>query len=284
MYLDMITDKVKDEKVIIDMPRKSSAGYHMHDFLEMTYVLEGKANHVIEGVPSLLSAGDYFIVDYNKYHKYNQIGEEPFKVINCMFIPELIDETLKHCTQMEEVVNNYLIKFDFYQLEGHPSNYIFHDDGYVGQLFHRLEKEYSNKNMGYLETMRCYVIELLITMMRQIQLPDPTESENKMVRHIIKYAQKNFTQDLSLKLIAKEYNYSLSHVSYIFKSEVGIPFQEYVQSIRIRESCRLLVNTSKKISDIACLVGYTDTKFFTELFKRQMKMTPGQFRKTYTSN
>ena len=58
-------------------------------------------------------------------------------------------------------------------------------------------------------------------------------------------------------------------------------FQEYVQSVRIRESCRLLVNTQKKVAEIATLVGYTNIKFFNELFRRQMGMTPLQFRRTY---
>ena len=58
-------------------------------------------------------------------------------------------------------------------------------------------------------------------------------------------------------------------------------FQEYVQSIRIQESYRLLINTSKKVLDIAMSVGYSDVRFFYDIFKKQTGMTPTQYRKAY---
>ena len=81
--------------------------------------------------------------------------------------------------------------------------------------------------------------------------------------------------------ISRKYNYTLQHVSTLFKQEVGMNFQEYVQSVRIKESCRLLINTNQKVSDIATRVGYTNIKFFNEVFKRHMDMTPRDFRKKF---
>jgi YesN/AraC family two-component response regulator len=74
----------------------------------------------------------------------------------------------------------------------------------------------------------------------------------------------------------------LQHVSTLFKKEVGVTFQEYVQSVRIKESCRLLINTDQKVADIATKVGYSNIKFFNEVFKRHMEMTPRDFRKKFT--
>ena len=62
---------------------------------------------------------------------------------------------------------------------------------------------------------------------------------------------------------------------------MGITFSEYVQSLRIQESCRLLANTNKNVAEIVNLVGYTDVKFFNEIFKRFTGMTPRQFKQTY---
>lgn len=284
MNLKEYADLTKNEKIVIDIHDKPNVHCHTHDFLEVSYVLDGHANHTVEGVSTVLSKGDYFIIDYNKSHKYSQIGETPFTIINCLFVPQLIDETLKDCHQLEEVVNNYLIKFDFYHLKDHPTKFIFHDtDGHIGQLFFRLHEEYQCKNRGYLGTMRCYLILILIDIMRQIQRPVSAENENEMVRYIVDYVQENFMEKLSLREITKKYNYSLSYISQIFRRETGMTFQEYIQSVRIRESCRLLINTSKKVADVAALAGYTNIKFFNEIFKRQTGMTPRQFRKMYMS-
>lgn len=280
MNLKEFADLTKKEKIVIDIYDKPDVTEHKHDFLEVSYVLDGCANHTMEGVSTVLSKGDYFIVDYNKHHKYKQIGNVPFKIINCLFVPQLIDETLKDCYQLSEVVNNYLIKFDFCRLKDHPTQFIYHDDdGHIGQRFGQLCKEYESKSMGYLEMMRCYLILILIDIMRQIQIPDDIETDNEMVRCIVDYTDKNFMEKISLRAITEKYNYSLAHISHIFKKEMGMTFQEYLQSVRIRESCRLLINTSKKVADIASLVGYTNIKFFNEVFKRQTGMTPRQFRK-----
>jgi len=330
-------DLTKREKIVVEIYDEPGVHYHEHDFLELSYVLEGSATHTTDSGTAILSKGDYFIIDYHKSHKYAQIGEVPFTVINCLFVPRFIDETLQeypattagmaapsvgkttttagrttasagkttttagmaaasanmtshtadmisataeHSIELADVVNNYLIKFDFCRLKGHPSDFIYHDeDGHIGQLFQNLHREYQQKNMGYLETMRCYLILLLIDIMRQLQFSDRTETANEMVIAITDYVQDHFPERISLSEIAAKYNYSLAHVSHTFKAETGMTFQDYVQSVRIRESCRLLINTPKKVAEIATLVGYTNIKFFNELFKRRMGMSPREFRK-----
>lgn len=309
MNLKEYADLTKREKIVVEIYDEPGVHYHEHDFLELSYVLEGSATHTTDSGTAILSKGDYFIIDYHKSHKYAQIGEVPFTVINCLFVPRFIDETLQeypattagmatatanmtshttgmkstmaeHSIELADVVNNYLIKFDFCRLKGHPSDFIYHDeDGHIGQLFQNLHREYQQKNMGYLETMRCYLILLLIDIMRQLQLSDRTETANEMVIAISDYVQDHFPERISLSEIAAKYNYSLAHVSHTFKAETGMTFQDYVQSVRIRESCRLLINTPKKVAEIATLVGYTNIKFFNELFKRHMGMSPREFRK-----
>lgn len=268
------------ERIYIHVANEAHTPEHEHDFLELSYVVDGQASHTLDGVPYVIGKGDYFIVDYHKSHEYTQIGDTPFSIINCMFVPQFIDETLKNCQQLGEVVNNYLIKFDFCRLKDHPTKFIYHDDdGHIGELFQKLHDEHKAKRMGYFETMRSYLIVIIIDIMRQIQAPDSIESESDMIRRTIDYVEKNFSERLSLSAITKEFNYSLAHISHTFKKETGMTFQDYVQYVRIRESCRLLINTRKRISEIADLVGYSNIQFFNEVFRRQIGMSPRDYRK-----
>jgi YesN/AraC family two-component response regulator len=165
-------------------------------------------------------------------------------------------------------------------LEMNPTKFLYHDDdGRVLKILKRMLKEYEDKDMGYQEILRGQIIELLILTMRKIRLPDTESVDNSMVRHIIKHVQKHYAEKLSLVELTQKYNYSLSYTSSIFKQETGYNFQEYVQTVRIKESCRLLLNTTKLVSEIAEAVGYVDTKFFNEIFKRQLGVTPRQYRK-----
>jgi YesN/AraC family two-component response regulator len=62
---------------------------------------------------------------------------------------------------------------------------------------------------------------------------------------------------------------------------MGMSFNEYLQKKRIEQSCRLISNTEKKITEIAEIVGYRDVKFFNQIFKKHLKMTPREFKKIH---
>ncbi len=272
--------RLQQEKILMTTASTPETDYHDHDFLELTYVVQGRANHQIGAYTSVIGQGDYFIVDYGVRHKYTQIGQTPFVVINCLFLPRLIDETLSDCRKFQELADNYLIKFSYRNLSDCPTDRIYHDqDGQIGRLFSRLSKEYNEKQPGHHEMMRCQLIEILIETMRQVPRTADVPESSKLVQYIADQVEKNFMEKLSLSALAQECCYSPAYVSKRFKEEMGMTFQDYLQTVRIRESCRLLANTSKKVSEICGLVGYTDAKFFNQIFKKQMGMTPREFKR-----
>ena len=254
--------------------------FHDHDFLELTYVLQGKASHTFGEETSTIGQGDYFIVDFGVRHRYKQIGQTPFIVINCLFLPRLIDETLDRCRSFQELAENYLIKFNYRNLSDRPTRPIYHDsDGKIGRLIKALSREYNEKRPGHQEMMRCQLIEILIDTMRKLLLPAEPGS-NDLVQYIIEQVERRFMEPLSLSELSQKCCYSLAYVSKRFKEETGLTFRNYLQRVRIREGCRLLANTSKKVTEIAELVGYSDPKFFNEVFKNHMGVTPREFKKT----
>ncbi|MBQ7090381.1 MAG: cupin domain-containing protein, partial [Clostridia bacterium] len=119
--------QLEQEKILMTTSSTPETDYHDHDFLELTYVVQGRAHHKIGNMSSVIKQGDYFIVDYGVRHKYSQIGQTPFVVINCLFLPRLIDETLSHCRGFEELAGNYLIKFSYRNLTDRPTDLIYHD-------------------------------------------------------------------------------------------------------------------------------------------------------------
>ena len=275
--------KLKEEKILMTTCSDPTTAFHDHDFLELTYVLQGQAAHQMEEQRSVIGQGDYFIVDYGVRHKYEQIGSTPFTVVNCLFLPRLIDETLSHCHRFEDLADNYLIKFDYRNLSDRPTGRIYHDeDGRIGKLINRLSKEYNEKPPGYREMMRCQLIEILIETMRQVHRPEKAPSGSDLVQFITDKVHKNFMDKLSLAEISKTCCYSLAYVRKRFKEEKGMTFQAYLQAVRVQEACRLLANTGKKVGEISALVGYTDIKFFNRVFKAQMGMTPREFKKIYS--
>lgn len=259
---------------------QSTMSYHSHDFFELVYIREGEINHHLDGKTIPVRAGDYFIIDINIKHKYTQINDNPCHIYNCLFYPEAIDRSMKHCDRFNNMIENYLIKFNISILKYNPTTYVFHDDD--GRILSILDRIYNESNMadyGYTEIIRCSLIDILVSTMRKITDYNKTIEKNSPTEYIIKAISKNFNKNITLSEISKSLNYSLPYISSKFKATTGYSFTEYLQKYRIEHSLRLLSNSDMKIIDIAYSVGYNDINFFGELFKKYVNMTPSQFRK-----
>ena len=252
---------------------------HSHDFLEMVYVTNGSAIHTLNEVKTLVRQGDYFIIDYGASHKYNANDNGKFMIINILFKPEFVDKTLFNCLSFRDLINNYLIRFSYKSLEKSPTNIIYSDDDKsILALVEKLQSEYSKKNPGYLELMRSYLIEIIIQTMRRISNKD-TAIYNDYSKYIVDYVDENYMKPITLTELSTKLQFSLPYICKRFKNDVGMPFNEYLQKKRIEQSCRLIANTDKKFSEISGLVGYSDIKFFTQIFKKHLGMTPREFKK-----
>lgn len=264
----------------IHICKTSSAYAHRHNYFELAYVLSGSAVHWLDGNERLITEGDYMIIDYDANHNYVKNGDD-FELINCLFLSEFIDKTLKNRRNFNDIVNNYMIKLNNSVVNISPANCIFSDsDGYVGELLKRCLWEFGKKQSGYEEIIRSKLIEIIILTMRKNENSHPV-SLDPLCEYIVKYTSENMMQKDILKSISKEVNFSISYLSRKFKENMGISFTEYVQKLRIDQSMCLLGNTDKRITEVAELCGYSDMKFFNSIFKKNVGMTPRAFRQSF---
>ena len=67
-----------------------------------------------------------------------------------------------------------------------------------------------------------------------------------------------------------------------FKKETGMTFRSYLVKIRTEKACQLLKSSNMTVSNIAGSVGYTDPAFFYKVFRKEMGMTPDDYRKKHS--
>ncbi len=103
-------------------------------------------------------------------------------------------------------------------------------------------------------------------------------SYSEPVRQILVTVDASLTGDLTLKRFANELFLNTSYLSALFKKEVGMALTDYVNQNRIAHAKKLLKSTSLSIQDIAAQCGIPDVHYFTRLFRRDMGMTPRDFR------
>ena len=279
-FLSVYTLKEQNEEISMCTFNHFGSSTHSHNFLELVYIEEGKATHILDSQETTVKKGNYLIIDYDTSHKYKSIGDGTVKVINCLFLPSFLDKSLKNCRKFSEVVGNYLIKIDYGMLAKNPSQTVFEDtDGKIYEIIKNMLAEYNLKSRGYAEIMRANLIEILVRTLRQLVDTENNFKDDKITVCMKEYVQNHFNENISLTDISKRLNYSLSYLSIKFKKDTGLNFNCYVQRYRVEQSCTMLKNSNKKIYDIAKAVGYNDLKYFNNVFKKIMGMTPYRFRK-----
>jgi AraC-like DNA-binding protein len=282
--LSQLDTKVRQELLqkngfCVSIAGSRATAMHGHDFLEFSFVSQGRLAHEIAGHHEHLGAGDYFIVDHGTQHSYRQAGNEPLQVVNLLFYPEFLERTLAGSRRFEDVVNSYLLRFRYEALQDSPTGKTFHDDdGRIRQIVESLLTEYDSKAQGYIEYCRCLLVELLIHTMRKIGSSREEKGISEPVKQVMAYVREHYADDVQLGQLAERQHYTLSGLSRKFTDEVGVSFSRYLQRIRVEQSCRLLENTDLRVSEIAAAVGYDNVKFFNQIFKQTLRISPRQFR------
>lgn len=97
---------------------------------------------------------------------------------------------------------------------------------------------------------------------------------------IIMYIRENYhNPDIYLSAISEEFHISLSHLSRTFVRATGMNFNEYMAQLRV-EQAKQLMEQQHWLSnqEIAERVGYSDGRYFSQVFKKYCGKTPNEYR------
>lgn len=99
-----------------------------------------------------------------------------------------------------------------------------------------------------------------------------------------RYIYDNYhLDDICLKSVASAVNLSPTYFSALFKKDVGMNFIDYLTNVRIDKAKELLCCTSLQVSQIASRVGFSDYRYFGQIFKKHTGKTPREFQQTHNS-
>ncbi|MBO5474638.1 MAG: AraC family transcriptional regulator [Lachnospiraceae bacterium] len=94
---------------------------------------------------------------------------------------------------------------------------------------------------------------------------------------IVDYVDNHYKEtDMSLKKIADMFSYTEKYLSSLFKKNMNVGFNQYLNRLRIQYAIELIANNVKSVSRIAELSGYSDSLYFSKVFKKLVGVTPGQ--------
>ncbi|MEN1990525.1 AraC family transcriptional regulator [Paenibacillus hubeiensis] len=242
---------------------------HCHDFIELSYVCNGKGIHHIGLEQYDVSEGDLYIIPPGITHVFHPVdltGRSPLVVLNCLYDPSLF--SLSSGLSPPNGAN-----WSFHREKG--STY--------GEILHR---------MLYLqhkhECFRHQIIELLsvlISALRNSGLQQPVLTELIRINvspiySALEFMGSRYQNALSLEDICRRACMSVRHFQRMFKQMTGRSCIQMLQDIRIQYACVLLKHTTWSVQTIAECMGIHDMKYFYRLFHDRLEQTPALYRKS----
>lgn len=100
-----------------------------------------------------------------------------------------------------------------------------------------------------------------------------------MVQRAQAMIQEYYNQGITLEEIARKMSVSEEYMSTQFKKETGASFTETIRRVRIEKIKKLLLESNLKLTQIADMVGYSDPKYMSKVFREEVGMLPAEYRK-----
>ena len=94
----------------------------------------------------------------------------------------------------------------------------------------------------------------------------------------IRYMRENLDKHLSVSELAAYVGYSVSHFVTLFHERTGMSPIAFFNRLKVRHACYLLDTTQLKINQICHKVGMDDCFYFSRVFRREMGMSPSEYR------
>lgn len=252
---------------------------HYHDQYEIYYLLSGERNYFIDQRSYHVKKGDLVIINKNILHKTSTIDKnEPAHERILIQFGQDFFSALK--TEMNE-----LNLFDIFAkkenvLSLNPEQQLWLEEA----LFKLTAEKNKDKNAENLFYIKIMIAELLIFIKRisynssleNLNYPD---QKHKNISEVAAFISKNYQKDLSLKSLAKRFNYSPGYLSRAFKDVTGFNFVEYKNNVRIKEAGKMLQQSNLSVTEIASRVGFNNITHFGRVFKDITDLSPLEYRK-----
>lgn len=96
----------------------------------------------------------------------------------------------------------------------------------------------------------------------------------------LQYLCRQFHESISAEQLASQAHVSASHLRFLFRDSLGLPFKLFLQHVRIAHAKRLLLaSPRRRIADVALSVGFSDFSHFQKCFRLIVGQTPGDLRR-----
>ena len=274
------------EIVHINEPANNMAFFHWHEFMELSYIQEGRGLYEIEDKLFEVDHGKILIINNIERHRVTYDPKQPLYETILHFAPSLIwskENSYFDHTYLELFLYNGARFNNRPELQPEIKPVI-------AAIIDEIVEEYLAKRPYFELMIKSKLLTLITHLIRSCGISSSSRDEYlyrkkniERLEDILKFINSNFPEETALSSTAQKFCMSPAYFSDFFKKNIGINFTDYLTPTRITEAVRLLNENRLNTTEIAFTVGFKNLPSFYTSFKRITGKNPGQYRKSLGS-
>lgn len=240
---------------------------HSHNYTELFYIIDGDGQFRINDSLFPVQAHQLIVVNPNIIHTEVSYEAHPLEYI-------VIGIEGLELTIPETDEDRYCI-------------YTFPEDNGVLTCMQNILREMQDQKPEYQTVCQACMEIIMVQLMRnasisvtQVHSRFPANRQCASVRH---YIDQHYKENITLDQLADKVSINKYYMAHAFKREYGVSPINYLITCRIREGKRLLAETDLSLSQIAGVLGFSSSSYFSQSFRNAEGMSPTEYRKANQS-
>ncbi len=235
---------------------------HLHYQIELALIFDGHTRITVDSNEFEAFGGDGFVVFPNQIHSYTTLEREDYILLKVN--PEMIPELLPEFTT--KVPSSAIIKGAA-------------NDETLVNILRRISDTYEGDEPYKDIILRGLLLVFFGKLLQKTELIDASGGDYHVIGLIMNYCNENYDKNISLSLLSKELHLNKYYISHVMSNKLNIGFNDYINSLRVSNACKLLLKTDKTITEISETVGFNTLRTFNRAFNKQVGCTPSEYRK-----
>lgn len=236
---------------------------HTHNCSELFYVTGGEGQFFINGNTYPVAANDLVIINPHVEHTEISTSSAPL---------EYITLGVDGLELSADDKDTFYCIINFHALKDTIHFYL-----------HTMLTEIENKTTGYETVCQDLLDILIILLMRQtdysITLTPIRKKSSQLCSSVRRYIDTHFKENITLDMLAAISHVSKYYLVHAFSKEYGCSPMNYLTECRLEEAKKMLKNDDYSLSLISRLMGFSSPSYFSQTFKKNVGMTPNEYRK-----
>lgn len=162
--------------------------------------------------------------------------------------------------------------------------YSFPENNDVLTCMQKVLQEMQACKPKYQTACLAYMDIILVHLMRNASVSVTQTSSrfpaNRQCAAVRQYIDQHYKESLTLDMLAEKVNINKYYMAHAFKREYGVSPINYLITCRIREGKQLLAETDLSLSQIATVLGFSSSSYFSQSFRKAEGISPTEYRKT----